>query len=279
MLLGLLLLAGCAERAQTPETPAAPDRTPEETAEPAPQEGVCLRALIVDGADTGWLVLADENAVYRLDAGAVPVTLDGAPADASALADGMTVELVCGDIPASLPAELSGAESISAWSLGTAQNPGGTAYDLCGLYLQVLDDLWERDPGLNGGAAYVSVDLSAAPGELSAAAKYAVAWVFAQKHGAQPLALTADELAAQGYLTDVTPEGAQRPLYQWEDGVLFRITADEAPAGASYSLPTVRFSAYKWRSPLGGYGFSHCTAVWPALGTWSEYSVSEEFIS
>ena len=278
LLLGLLLLAGCAERTQAPEPPDAPVPTPADAEESAPQEGVRLRALIVDGAETGLLVLADESAAYLLDAGAVPVTLDGAPADASALEDGMTVELLCGDAPAALPAELSGVESISVWSLGTAQNPGGTAYDLCGLYLRVLDDLWEKDPGLNGGAAYVSVDLCAAPGELSDAAKSAVAWVFARRHGAQPLTLTTDELAAQGYLTVVNPETPERPLYEWKDGLLFRITADEA-AGGQYSLPMVRFTADKWRSPLGAYGFARCTAVWPELGTWSGYSVEAEFIA
>ena len=283
LLLGVLLLPGCAKKVQSPapETPDAPAGPPAETAEPAPasRDASLLRALIVDGAETGELVLAGEDgAVYRLDAATVSVTLDDAPADASALADGMTVEIACSGARDALPAQL-GAESIAAWSLGTAQNPGGTAYDLCGLYLQVLDDLWARDPGLNGGAEYLSVDLSAAPGELSDAAKQAVAWVFAQKHGAQPLALTSAELAEQGYLTDVSPEGAERPLYEWEDGVLFRIAADEGAAGEQYSLPTVKFTADKWRSPLGAYGFARCTAVWPELGTWSDYSIGGEFIA
>lgn len=282
MLILALPLTGCARQtdAEPPEPPAEAAQT--EPSEPEPTLST-LRALIVDGAETGRLVLAGERGeydVYVLDAADAPVYLDGKSADASALEDGMTVEITYGgDVMTSLPAELGAVESISAWSLGTEKNPGGTAYDLCGLYLHVLNDLWEKDAGLNGGARYVSVDLSAAPGGLSSAAKYAVAWRFADQHDALPLTLTYDELIAQGYLADVAPEGAERKAYQWEDGLLFRITGDVWAEDETYSLPAVKFSADKWRTPLGAYGFSHCTAVWPELGTWSGYNIGGEFIA
>ena len=298
LLLALTLtLAGCAQSASRGNTPSAgvsggapsasgtpgiSGASPESGA--AAREPALLRALIVDGAETGELVLAGERGVYDiylLDAASAPVFLDGECADASALRNGMTVEIaVSGDLTAASPAELTGAvESVSAHSLGTPENPGGTAYDLCGLYLQVLEDLWEKDPGLNGGAKYVSVDLSDAPGELSESAKFAVAWAFARRHDAEPLTLGYDELAAQGYLADYGPEDAERKAYYWDDGVLLRITAHKGAEDEVYSLPVLRFDAEKWRSPLGAYFFYDCTAIWPEFGTWSSYTVGAGMIS
>lgn len=243
-----------------------------------------LRLLLVDGAETGQLILAGGNGahdIYTLEVGDIPVCLDGEPADASALEDGMTVEVACFGMLVSLPAQLGSVRSINAYSRGTAQNPGGTLYDLCGLYLQVLNDLWDKDDGLNGGASYVSVDLSAAPWPeyLPESAKYAVAWVFASQHDAAPLTLSYDELRERGYLTDVTPDGSNWTAYWWDDGLLFRITADEWAEDEAYSLPVVKFSAEKWRSPIGAYYFSHCKAVWAEMGAWAGYSVGAEMIS
>lgn len=298
LLLSLALLpAGCVTR-MSPEAVSrtnAPESTP--AASGAPTDGVSgaegapgaprpalLRALIVDGAETGELVLAGERGVYDvylLDAASTEVLLDGERADASALRGGMTVEITySGDIPASSPAELTGAAaSVSAHSLGSPEAPGGTAYDLCGLYLRVLEDLWEKDAGLNGGAKYVSVDLSGAPGGLGESAKFAVAWAFARRHDAQALTLGYDELLAQGYLSDYGPEDTEWKAYWWEDGVLLRVTAHEGAEDEVYSLPAVRFDAEKWRSPLGAYFFYDCTAVWPEFGVWSGYTVGAEMIS
>ena len=301
-LLLVLLPAGCAEQAGPKAVPSAagvpenafagvsgnaPMETDAENTAPeagsAPREPALLRALIVDGAETGELVLALERGVhdvYLLNTASVPVRLDGESADASALRDGMTVELaLAGGIPASPLTELAGVASVSAYSVGSPESPGGTAYDLCGLYLQVLEDLWETDPGLNGGAKTISVDLSGAPGGLSEAAQFAVAWVFARRHGAEALTLGYDDLVAQGYLTNDAPEGDEWAAYRWEDGVLLRIAAHEGAEDEIYSLPVVRFDAEKWRSAFGAYFFHDCTAVWPEFGTWSGYQVGAEMIS
>lgn len=295
-----LLLTGCAKKARVEGSTLVVSRVPGAPAAGAPENAAglssappdggsatrqpsLLRALIVDGAETGELVLAGERGVYDvylLDAASVPVLLDGETAGASALCGGMTVEIaLSGDIPASSPAELTGVESVSAHSIGSPESPGGTAFDLCGLYLQVLEDLWNKDPGLNGGTKYISVDLSGAPGGLSESAKFAVAWAFARRHGAQALTLGYDELAAQGYLTDDAPEGSEWKAYRWEDGVLLRITAHEWAEDEIYSLPVVKFDAEKWRSALGAYFFQDCAAVWPEFGTWSGYTVGAEAIS
>lgn len=298
-LLGAMLLAGCAKKV-LPEPArvadafagAAEANGTAETVASAQEEASVLRALIVDGAETGVLVLAGEQGVYdvyTLDAASAAVTLDGKAADACALEDGMTIELTLAAASAGAPAPdgasvppiaLTGAvKTIAAHSLGTQENPGGTTYDLCGLYLRVLDDLWETDAGLNGGAKYVSVDLAAAPEEPGSAARFAVAWIFAQKHGLEPLTLSYDELIEQGYLSSAAPEGADWTAYQWDDGVLLRITGAEWAEGEAYSLPVVKFNAEKWRSPLGAYCFADCTAAWPEMGTWSDYRVGGEMIA
>ncbi|MBQ3501166.1 MAG: hypothetical protein IJA70_07070, partial [Oscillospiraceae bacterium] len=158
---------------------------------------------------------------------------------------------------------------------GSKNQPGGTLFDLCGLYLKVLDDLWEVDSGLNGGTEYVSIDLSAAPGELTEAEKSAIVWIFENEHGVQALTFTMEELKNEGYLTAA---GGSNDLYQWDNGVLFSITASEDEETYN-GLRNVKFNAMKWRSPLGAYIFSDCSAVWPQMGTWTEYSVGAHAIA
>ena len=235
---------------------------------------------IVDGAESGNLVLAGENSgdVMTLNAKNVPVFLDGEPADSSVLMDGMTIHVYHnGEILETFPASFGKVGEIHAFSIGSKNQPGGTYFDLCGLYLKVLDDLWEVDSGLNGGAEYVSIDLSEAPGELSEAEKSAVAWIFGNKYGVQALTFTMEELKNEGYLTAAA---GSNDLYQWDNGVLLSITSDQnADETEVYSLPVLRFNATKWRSPLGAYMFMGCKAVWPAMGTWSDYTIDSQAIS
>ncbi|MCM1089868.1 MAG: hypothetical protein NC413_03435 [Muribaculum sp.] len=239
---------------------------------------------IVDGAEKGCLVLAGEEAgeLYTLYVSDIAVYLDGEPADASVLEDGMMAEVVYSELLETYPAQLGGAESVSVYSRGTKYDPLGTYYDLCGLYLQVLDDLWDRDSGLNDGAAYVSIDLSDAPGGLTEGEKSAIAYVFGCMHQVEALTYSYEELAEKGYLAEV--EWASHPqgipaVYQWEDGVLFSITAHDWAEGEAYSLPVLKFDAKKWRSPLGAYYFHDCSAMWAEGGSWGGYSIGGEMIS
>ncbi len=250
------------------------------------QETVTLR--IVDGANTGKLVLAgiSDGEVYTLSVDGITVYLDDEKADASALEDGMAIDVVHGgDIMESWPAQFGKVHEIRAYSRGTQKNPGGRYYDLCGLYLQVLDDLWDKDSGLNNDINYVSVDLSLAPGDLTAGEKAAIAWIFGNAHNAEPLTLTAEELSEQGYLTEIVLTGTglsfndeQPKPCMWEDGLLFTITNNGAEDDI-YSLPVIMFDAMKWRTPLGAYFFHNCSAVWPEMGTWSGYNIGAELIS
>ena len=115
----------------------------------------------------------------------------------------------------------------------------------------------------------------------------AIAWIFGGNHNVTALTLPSDELAEQGYFTEISlsymgkGDGAdekERKIYQWDDGVLFTIV-DNRSAEEIYSLPVIKFDAMKWRTPLGAYYFSNCSAVWPQMGTWSSYNVEHEMIS
>ena len=253
------------------------------------QEVTSLR--IVDGAATGQLVLAGEREsdVYTLDMKDIKVFLDGKKADVSALEDGMMAEIVhSGWIQTTYPGQFSDVYEVRVYSLGSEKNPGGSYYDVCGLYLQVLEDLWNADPGLNSEIQYISVDLTDAPGNLTDGEKAAIAWIFGGKHGVQALTLSSEELKEQGYFTEIVYTGTGLPMssddnrpkaYLWEDGVLFTIIDNMGQDAVSYSLPVVKFNAWKWRTPLGAYYFHNCSAVWSQIGTWGTYNIEYEMIS
>ncbi len=292
-----LLLTACAPAAETPESPARTEG-PAAPADPAgvppslaeDEEPTVLTCRVVDGAEDGNLLLAelDEGlyggtGVYRLNVKDVPVTLDGEAAEPSVLEDGMAVDVAFnGTVLESFPAQLGEVYSVSAWSRGRGRNGGGTMFDLCGLYLQVLDDLWKKDPALNEDVSQIALDLSQAPGELTEGEKLALVHRFGELHGVEAFAATFEELKEQGYLTseplgDGAPEGAA--FVRWEDGCLFSITPSEDHEGENYSLPTLFFNAEKWRSSLGAYSFYDCFAGWGQVSTWNGYQIGSEMIS
>lgn len=292
-----LSLTACAPAAETPESPARTEG-PAAPADPAgvppslaeDEEPTVLTCRVVDGAEDGNLLLAelDEGlyggtGVYRLNVKDVPVTLDGEAAEPSVLEDGMAVDVAFnGHVLESFPSQLGEVYSVSAWSRGRGRNGGGTMFDLCGLYLQVLDDLWKKDPALNGDVSQIALDLSQAPGELTEGEKTALVHRFGELHGVEAFAATFEELEEQGYLTSEplgngAPEGTA--FVRWEDGCLFSITPSEDHEGESYSLPTLFFNAEKWRSSLGAYTFYGCSATWPESGPWTGYHIGSEMIS
>ena len=148
--------------------------------------------------------------------------------------------------------------------------------DVCELYLKVLEDLWNVDPGLNGGISQIGIDLSELS-HLTAEEKEIVMHEFASKHNLPYIAGTWEELCEQGYID-------KDNLY-WEDGLFFSIKTNE---DAVWNLPALKegdpipeltaFDAQKWRSGLGAYYFSQCSAQKNADGTWS-YTVGQEAIS
>ena len=222
---------------------------------------------VVGSGEGGILVLAGETELYTLPLDGVTLYLDGSSVSAAEIESGMTAEVwYTGGVQETYPAKFSQVVAVSLSREDDAR------YDLCGLYLQVLEDLWNKDTGLNGGAEIVSVDLSKAPGGLTAGEKAAVAYIYAQKHGVQGLTMTFDELREQGYLTGEKLENGST-VYSFANGLLFTITPEETQENGA----SVCFSAEKWRSPLGAYYFTKCTASRGDNG-W-EYSVGAEMIS
>ncbi len=255
LVLSVSLLAACAGAgggaASTPTPPVTPTPTTAPT-EPAGSKFELVRCRIVDGAETGELLLAgtDSSQVYRLDVTNLAVAMDGGSSSADQLQDGMLVEIgYNGMILETFPAQFSGAVSVGANTEGME--------DLCGLYLQVLEDLWEVDPGLNQGITQLGVDLSELTG-LTEGEKSALAWRFGEIHGLTPIMGTWQELVDQGYING-------KDLY-WEDGCLFSISGDATD-----------FKAQKWASGTGAYFFNDCTAT-EKDGVWT-YTIGTESIS
>lgn len=286
---------------QPPESGGSPGPVSSLAEDEAPAYLTCR---IVDGAEDGILLLAeldtplsgsrddrhDGKSVYRLALTAdAPVYLDGRPASAGDLTDGIPLEIAFnGLVLESFPAQLGEIYSVSAYSIGTPQCPGGSYYDLCGLYLQALDDLWKKDPALNENISKISLDLTQAPGGLLESEQSALRWRFGELHGVEVLDLTFEELRDQGYLTASplsTPapkeEGADLSnlRYSWEDGCLFSIRANGSHGAECYALPTLFFDVEKWRTPLAAYCLYDCSALWPEMGTWEDYSIGSEMIS
>ena len=250
----LCLLAACGAAgsgsAQPGGTPSGEEQTAGETTQPAAVTAAC-RVVTNDGS----LLLAgmdgDTN-IYTLT-----------PEDDTDLAAGALVEVTYdGSVMETWPAQFSGVTAVK-----TAR---GGFDDRCALYLQVLEDLWEVDSGLNGDLTYIGVDLSQT--SLSDSERAAVAWAFTGKHGGELLTGTWEELADQGYI--------DRENLYWEDGVLFSIAEKEEPV---YFMPegmaAVTFDAQKWRSGLGAYFFCDCTSAQDAGGHWDGYTVGSEAIS
>ena len=301
----LSLLTACGPPAASPAPPAGePAQPPADLPSLAEDETpTYLACRVVDGAEDGELLLAaldgplaggheglhDGKSVYRLTVTEeTPVYLDGRPASAAGLTDGMPLEVAFnGQILETFPAQLGEVYSVSGCSIGTPQCPSGSCYDLCGLYLQALDDLWKKDPALNEDVSLVSLDLSQAPGGLLESEKSALVWRFGELHGAETLDLTFEELRSQGYLTASslsTPapeegEDFSNLWYQWEDGCLFTIRANGGHEGEVYSLPVLFFDVEKWRTPLAAYCLYDCSALWPEMGTWDGYKIGSEMIS
>ena len=236
---------------------------------------------IIDCAESGNLILAgaETNYVYSLDASKVDVLINGNKAELKDLEDGMPLDIYYeGDFdnidkPMGAVFDItSWCKSINGHTIGTQGNPGGSFYDLSGLYLKVLEDLWVVNAGLNGGIKYISIDLSKAPGELTEGEKSAISYIFAKAHDKQCLQLSYEELVEQGYLKGDKP-------YYFEDGILFSIT-DSMKAEEQYNgLRVIKFDAQKWRSGTGAYYFGDCTASWPQMGTWSDYNIGSQAIS
>ena len=263
------LLAGCAGRAYSPPPPDGAGSEMEQNA--------VRRCRVVSVGDDGTMLLADTDSEYP-DIYTLPVDGTDAVSDFTVPAVGAMVEISYGSVLETYPARFAEVRSVTVLEDGFD--------DRCALYLRVLNDLWDKDEGLNSsGVEYISVDLSAT--SLSPAERSAAAWTFAHAHGAMPLELNYEQLCAEGYVSGLEGENA---FPAWENGVLFTITetddpvtfnlpslseGGELPSMAQYNIKnTVSFDASKWRTALGAYGLSKCVAVQDNNGVWGDYRIN-----
>lgn len=156
-----------------------------------------------------------------------------------------------GAVMESWPAQLGETYSLSADSSDTD--------DRFGLYLQVLEDLWDQNEGLRSDIDQIGMDLSGLT-DLTESEKAALIWTFGGTHGIFPLTGTWEQLVEEGYIDN-------EALY-WEDGVFFSLTGSAEDT----------FDAQIWRSGLGAYFYSDCTAQLQEDGSWS-YEVGAEAIA
>ncbi len=215
--------------------------------------------------EEGSLLLAEyeggAGAVYRIGTANVSVvTESGRAIENDEIEEGSLIEIYySGEIMESYPAVPAGITKIVVLDYGFD--------DMCEMYLDVLEDLWETDEGLNSDIEMVGVDLSGT--RLPEAEQAAVAWRFGEEHGVSPVEASYDELVANGMID-------AENLY-WEDGCLFTITEKEMEG--TYNANVVTFDAQKWRSGLGAYFFTDCTSIQTGRGEWCEYQVGAEAIS
>ena len=284
----LCLLAACAggdisaAGADSGGTPSEETQAGGETTEPG-QVTETFRLVAVEDSDDPASVLAKMDGgagdVYTLDiSGVEDLTIEGYTQEQMALLDwapvaGALVEITWdGTVLESYPAQFGAVDSVRILE--------DDFNDLCRLYLDVLNDLWEVDPGLNDGITELGVDLSET--SLPESERSAVAYAFGMDHGLMPVEGTYQELVDQGYI-----DGEE--LF-WEAGCLFSIKEIQDEDPVVFSLPSigpgdeipdysgVRFDAEKWRGGTGAYSFTNCTAA-SLDGHWNVYTVGAEAIS
>ena len=159
---------------------------------------------------------------------------------------------------------------------GSGSNISAIREDVCELYLEVLEDLWNVDSGLNNEISQIGIDLSELS-HLTEVEKDIVISEFASKHNLPYTIGTWEELCEQGFI--------DRDNLCWEDGLFFSIKTNE---DAEWNLPAIKegdsvpeltaFDAQKRRSGLGAYYFGQCTAQKNADRKWS-YTVGQEAIA
>ena len=270
----ICVLAACASAPAGENTGIVSEEQP--TCGPGVPYSVICRA--VDGAEEGTLLLAEADsdvpAIYTLS-----ITEDIAHLPDEPLRNGQLIHVAYRSVLETYPAQLAEVSDITIMHDGFD--------DRAALYLRVLEDLWTVDSGLNeSGVEYIGTDLSAT--SLSPAEQAAVAHVFAQRHGAQGVTGTLEELTERGYITatPIVASGSGEPLdgeevfyfHEWKNGCFFAIV-EEPVEEPVQELASVTFTAHKWRSSLGAYWFSDCTARQNELGEWSDYTVGAEMIS
>lgn len=256
VVLGVLLLFTACAKMQDSGGQSGPESTPaaSQTGARPPKSDAVLTGKIVKLYDKSFLLTGSKMGELYTVSSALDVYVGGEKTDMSALAAGQTVEIgYSGMVMESYPMQLGSPEYIKIVKEGN---------DLVGFYENVIDELWDRDPGLNSNADVMAFDLSKAA-NLTEGEKSALIYIAAGARGLQGIAGTFDELSEQGYI--------DKENLSFKTGLLFTLTVSDA-ADESFT-----FSLKKWRSGTGAYGFDDCKAKKTDSG-W-HYTIGGEWIS
>lgn len=223
-------------------------------------ERISVLCRVIDGASDGNLLLAgqgDSAGVYFLNIN--DYTLTAKSPAFEQLENGMLLSVTCSGIMETYPAQFNNIHEIFVQVSGMD--------NLCELYLNVLNDLWDVDSGLNSDITELGVDLSST--RLNSSEQAAVAWAFGAQHGLEGMQGTWQDFTEMGYIDD--------EFLYWENGCLFSIS--ESETGGGNGTNTLTFNAQKWRSGDGAYFFLDCTATRSATGIWTDYEIGGHAIS
>lgn len=242
--LAALLLTGCVPLTSGSDTPDLSPSHAAEPTEPVDLTGVYKTCRVAD-------TLGDTLLLAEVGGSAADLYTLSTQAASLSVTDGQVIDVYFNTILETYPASFGGVTGVQL-----TEEP---ADDRCGLYLSVLEDLWETDPGLNSGISQLGLDLSGLT-DLSSSEKSAVEYAFACAHDLFPaLTGTWQELADQGYIDEES--------LSWEDGILFTLSGSAEG-----------FDAQKLRSGDGAYFFFDCTANMTDDGSWT-YEVGANMIS
>ncbi len=122
--------------------------------------------------------------------------------------------------------------------------------DIIGVYREAFAELRVTDSGLDADADIIALDLTQI-NNLNSQAKGALVYLISSDTGMSDMVYesTFEELKQEGLITE-----DQNGFIQFERGVLYTISCVEVPSGFTFDIE-------KFRSSLGAYGFSDCTAT------------------
>lgn len=220
-----------------------------------PKADAVLHAKIMTVNQDSCLIAGEDDAgLYTVSQGAPVYGTEQEKTDAAALKPGQNIEIgYSGAVMESYPAQLGKPVYIRIINQGN---------DLVGFYHTVLQDLWEKDEGLNSDIDTLAFDLSRTS-NLSDGEKAALIYLFSGSRSLAGISGTFDELAEQGYI--------DKDNLSFKSGLLITIEVKQEEEDS------FTFDVTKWRSGTGAFGFQNYSAGKEG-DTW-HYIIGSEMIS
>jgi predicted small secreted protein len=186
--------------------------------------------------DASFLFAADQGGIFTVHGDFNVIDRDGKPLNASSLKAGALIRVEYGLALESYPGQIS-PRTVQVMDEGD---------DMVGLYISMLDKVWNEDPGLNPRSdGMLAVDVEDI-GNLTDGEKNALVWLAGSRFEIQSFASTFEKLKEEGYL-----DGLQ---FKDENGMLIEVsTSDE-------KKDSFKFKISKWVSGDGADWYDDCTA-------------------